>query len=51
MQMQLFVKQITNNSLIERDRLYEYSVGAFYAELNLFFRQAQQSKPQSLPFD
>jgi hypothetical protein len=43
LQMQLFMKAATNNSLIERDRLLEYSVGSYYNELNLFIKQSQKS--------
>jgi hypothetical protein len=42
-QMQLFMKAATNNSLIERDRLLEYSVGSYYNELSLFIKQSQKS--------
>lgn len=30
------MKTVTNGSLIERDRLLEYSVGSFYNEVNVF---------------
>ena len=34
--LSLFEKAASNNILSERDRLQQYSVGAYYAELELF---------------
>ena len=34
--LQLFIRRATNGSVIERDRLLEYSCYGFYNELNLF---------------
>lgn len=44
LQIQLFMRSVTSGSLVERDRLMEYSVGSYYNELNLFILANKKSK-------
>lgn len=37
-QMQIFMKSVSNNSIIERDRLLEYTTASFYNELSIFLK-------------
>jgi hypothetical protein len=44
LQMQMFMKSVTNGSLIERDRLLEYTVGSYFNEINLFISMNKQKE-------
>jgi hypothetical protein len=42
--MQIFQKVATNGSLIERDRLLEYTVGSYYNEINIYLAMNKQKE-------
>lgn len=42
----ILIKKVANDSLSERDRLLEYSVGSFYNELNLYLYQKRLEEPK-----
>ena len=42
--LQIFMRLITNGSIIERDRLLEYSCYNFYNEMNLFILSNKDKK-------
>lgn len=44
----MFMKTVTNGSLIERDRLLEYSVGSFYNEVNIFMLMNKEQNTQKV---
>lgn len=44
LRLQMFMKSVTNNSLVERDRLLEYSVGSFFNEVNIFILMNEEER-------
>ncbi len=42
--LQLFIRQATNGSVLERDRLLEYTTHSFYNELNMFIMSNRDGK-------